>query len=411
MNGPSSPPGAAQSRRVVPIGVDTGTAYGRPAPSHHPELTEVGAGTPMGELLRRYWHPIGMSTDATDVPRKVRVLGEDLILFRDKAGRPGLLYPHCAHRGTSLYYGRVEAQGIRCCYHGWMFDVQGHCLDQPCEPDGGRARDRVRQPWYPVEERYGLIWAYMGPPERKPVLPRYECLEVLDEGEFLEADDRSIGGGGPQVIPCNWLQHYENLVDPFHVVILHGSFSGTQFVEQMAVMPQVTWDTQEHSVRTLSVRQLPDGKVLRRISEAGLPTLRVIPNPRIGRAGRVESLGWVLPIDDHHFRIYVVGRVREAGELHKMRSRLGGKLWEELTEQEHQRFPGDYEAMVSQGPVASHSEEHLATSDRGIVMLRRLLQKQLEVVAAGGDPAGVSFDPNAPPVQFTAGNYIEDNVG
>jgi hypothetical protein len=210
------------------------------------------------------------------------------------------------------------------------------------------------------------------------------------------------------VIPCNWLQHYENLVDPFHVVILHGSFSGTQFVDQMAVMPQVTWDTQEHSVRTISLRQLPDGKVLRRISEAGLPTLRVIPNPRIGRAGRVESLGWVLPIDDHHFRIYVVGRVREAGELHKMRSRLGGKLWEELSEAEHQRFPGDYEAMVSQGPIARHSEEHLATSDRGIVMLRRLLQKQLDAVAAGNDPAGVSFDASAPPVRFSAGNYIED---
>lgn len=402
---------AQPMRRVVPIATDTGTAYGRPAPSSRKDLTEVGAGTPMGELLRRYWHPVGLTADACDVPRKLRVLGEDLILFRDQRGNPGLLYPHCAHRGTSLYYGRVEERGIRCCYHGWMFDVQGHCVDQPCEPDGGRARDRVRQPWYPVEERYGLIWAYMGPPERKPVLPRYECLEVMDEGEFLEADDRSIGGGGPQVIPCNWLQHYENLVDPFHVVILHGRFSGTQFVDQMAVMPQVTWDTQAHSVRTLSVRQLPDGKTLRRISEAGLPTLRVIPNPRIGRAGRVESLGWVLPIDDHHFRIYVVGRVREAGELHKMRSRLGGKLWEELTEAEHQRFPGDYEAMVSQGPVAHHSEEHLATSDRGIVMLRRLLQKQLDAVAAGHDPAGVSFDADAPPVRFSAGNYIEDAIG
>ena len=148
--------------------------------------------------------------------------------------------------------------------------------------------------------------------------------------------------------------------------------------------------------------------MLRRISEAGLPTLRVIPNPRIWRAGRVESLGWVLPNDDHHFRIYVGGRVREAGELHKMRSRLGGKLWEELSEAEHQRFPGDYEAMVSQGPIARHSEEHLATSDRGIVMLRRLLQKQLDAVAAGNDPAGVSFDASAPAVRFSAGNYIED---
>lgn len=396
------------SPRVIPIHADTGTAYGRPAPTHRRDLTEVGPGTPMGELLRRYWHPIGLAGDAGSTPRKVRVLGEDLILFRDGTGRAGLLYPHCAHRGTSLYYGRVEDKGIRCCYHGWLFDVQGHCLDQPCEPQGGLVKHRVRQPWYALEERYGLIWAYLGPADRKPVLPRYECLEVLDDGEFLEADDRSIGGGGPQIIPCNWLQHYENLVDPFHVVILHGSFSGTQFVEQMALMPQVSWDEQAHSVRTLSTRKLPDGKTLRRISEAGLPTLRVIPNPRIGGYGRVESLGWVLPIDDGSFRIYVVGRVREKGELHKMRSRLGGKLWEELTEAEHQRFPGDYEAMVSQGVIAKHSEEHLATSDRGIGLLRRMLERQVALVAAGSDPAGVFFDPQTPPVQFTAGNYLED---
>jgi phenylpropionate dioxygenase-like ring-hydroxylating dioxygenase large terminal subunit len=387
--------------------MDTGTAYGRPHPTYHAELTEVGAGTPMGELLRRYWHPIGLTADASATPRQIRVLGEDLILFRDLDGRPGLLYPHCAHRGTSLYYGKVEQKGIRCCYHGWLFDPQGHCLEQPCEPEGGKARASARQPWYPLEERYGLIWAYLGPPQRKPVLPRYECLEQLGPGEMLEADDRSIGGGGPQIIDCNWLQHYENLVDPYHVVILHSSFSGTQFVEQMAVMPKVSWDTQEHSVRTLSIRQLPDGKTFRRISEAGLPTLRVIPNPRVGSYGMVESLGWILPIDDHHFRIYVVGRVKEKGELHKMRSRLGGKLWEELTEEEHQRFPGDYEAMTSQGKIARHSEEHLATSDRGIVMLRRLLQKQLEVVAQGGDPAGVFFDPATPPVRFSAGNFLE----
>jgi nitrite reductase/ring-hydroxylating ferredoxin subunit len=403
--------GDAMNARVIPIApaeVDTGTAYGRPAPTYRRELAEVSPGTPMGELLRRYWHPIGLSGDATDTPRKLRVLGEDLILFRDGQGRPGLLYPHCAHRGTSLYYGKVDERGIRCCYHGWLFDVQGHCLEQPCEPEGGRARGKRRQPWYPLQEQYGLIWAYMGPPEKKPVLPRYECLDVLDEGEFLEADDSSIGGGGPPVIPCNWLQHYENLVDPFHVVILHSSFSGTQFVKEMAVMPEVHWETHEIGVRTVSMRTLPDGRRLRRISEAGLPTLRVIPSPRLGRFGRVESLGWVLPIDDHHFRIYVVGRVREAGELRRMRTRMNGKLWEEMSEEEHRLYPNDVEAMVGQGVITKHSEEHLVTSDKGIVMLRRLLQAQLEAVAEGRDPAGVHFDPAAPPVEFSAGNWLAD---
>jgi nitrite reductase/ring-hydroxylating ferredoxin subunit len=394
-------------KRVIPIQVDTGTAYGRPLPKSRKNLVEVSAGTPMGELLRRYWHPIGLSGDANDTPRQVRVLGEDLIMFRDKTGQPGLVYPHCAHRGTSLYYGKVEERGIRCCYHGWLWDTQGHCLEQPCEPQGGKLREKVRQPWYPVQDLYGLVWAYLGPPEKKPVLPRYECLEVLEPGEFLEADDHSIGGGGPRIIPCNWLQHYENLVDPFHVVILHAAFSGTQFVPAMAVMPSVTWDTQAHSVRTVSIRKLPDGKTLRRISEAGLPTLRVIPSPRIGRYGMVESLGWVLPIDDHSFRIYVVGRVREKGELHRMRSKLNSKLWEELSEEEHRQFPGDYEAMVSQGVIAKHSEEHLASSDRGILLLRRLLLKQLDLIKAGKDPAGVSFDPQAKPIHFSAGNFLE----
>lgn len=163
---------------------DLGTGYAMKPSTTRTELTAVGRGTPMGELLRRYWHPVGLVADATDIPRKVRILGEDLVLFRDKHARVGLLHARCCHRGTTLYYGKVEEDGIRCCYHGWKFDTEGHCLEQPCEPEGGLFKDKVRQPWYPVEERYGLIFAYLGPSEKKPVLPRYECLENMDEGEF-----------------------------------------------------------------------------------------------------------------------------------------------------------------------------------------------------------------------------------
>ncbi|MGH6990741.1 MAG: Rieske 2Fe-2S domain-containing protein, partial [Stellaceae bacterium] len=153
---------------------DEGTGYGR-APQHSDEdLVRVGPGTPMGELMRRYWHPVALSDGATTRPTKVRILGEDLILFRDRKGRPGLVYPRCMHRGTNLFYGKVEDEGIRCCYHGWLFAVDGTCLDQPCEPEHGLHRDIARQPWYPVEERYGLVFAYLGPPEKKPVLPRYD---------------------------------------------------------------------------------------------------------------------------------------------------------------------------------------------------------------------------------------------
>ena len=219
------------------------TAYGRPNPTFLERLTLVGRGTPMGELLRRYWHPVALASDATGTPRQIRILGEDLILFRDGAGRAGLLYPRCVHRGASLYYGRVEDDGIRCCYHGWKFTVDGHCVEQPCEPDNGAATCRlVRQPHYPVQERYGLIFAYMGPPEKQPILPRYDVLENLAPGEFIEADDNSIGTGGPQIVPCNWLQHFENVMDPFHVPILHGSFSGNQFTAKMALMPKVKFE-------------------------------------------------------------------------------------------------------------------------------------------------------------------------
>jgi nitrite reductase/ring-hydroxylating ferredoxin subunit len=389
--------------------VDTGTAYGNPSAAHDRELTEVGAGTPMGELMRRYWHPVGLAADAGPEPRPVRVLGEDLILFRDGAGQAGLVHPRCAHRGASLLYGRVEATGIRCCYHGWLFDVQGHCLEQPCEPEGGaRHRHTVRQPWYPVEERYGLVFAYLGPPDRKPLLPRYDVLDDLEPGEFVEADDSSIGGGGGPIIPCNWLQHFENVVDPYHVPILHGTFSGTQFVSAMNQMPEVHFSSTGRGVQVLSFRTLDDGRRLRRVTEAVLPTLRVVPSPRLHRIGRVESIGWVLPMDDTHFRIYVAGRVTERGELSRMRSKMNGKFWWELTEEEHRRFPGDWEAQVSQGAITSHAHEHLRTSDRGIALLRRLLRQQLQVLAAGGDPVGVVRPGGEPRVSFDAGNFDAD---
>src|SRR6185437_15245867 len=179
---------------------------------------------------------------------------------------------------------------------------------------------------------------------------------TLDPGEFLEADDRSVGGGGPAVIPCNWLQHYENLMDTLHVPILHGSFSGPQFTAQMGLMPEVTWAITERGVKAVSDRRLPDGTVHHRVSEAVMPTLRVVPNPRVAQFARVESIGWVLPIDDTSFRIYVAGRSRQKGDLGRMRSKFNGKLWWDMTEEEHQRHPGDYEAQVGQGAITVHSE-------------------------------------------------------
>ena len=389
--------------------VNVHSAYDLKPPSYNARLTEVGRGTPMGELLRRYWHPVGMAADAGPTPRPVKVLGEELILFRDGRGQAGLVYPRCCHRGTTLYYGKVEERGIRCCYHGWLFDVEGHCLEMPCEPNPTGAQcQRVRQPWYPVEERYGLVFAYLGPPAKRPLLPRYECLEVLQPGEFVEADDSSIGSGGIAIAPCNWLQHFENVVDPYHVPILHGSFSGPQFAEQMNTFPKVKFEYGRQGVKATSIRPGPDGKRFRRVTEAVVPTLRVVANPQVAQYGMVESIGWTLPIDDTHYRIYVAGRVREKGELARFKSRYNGKTWAELTPEEHQKFPGDTEAQVGQGAITFHSEEHLMSSDQGVSMLRVLLQKQIDIVAAGGDPVGVAFNAESAYVKFDAGQYLDE---
>jgi nitrite reductase/ring-hydroxylating ferredoxin subunit len=238
-----------------------GSAYGRPEHHTDDELAQVGPGTPCGELMRRYWQPFAQSSALTATPQNVRLLGEDLIMFRDGQGRPGILTPRCVHRGTSLYYGKVDDHGIRCCYHGWQFDVEGNCIDQPCEPVDSNFKTKVRQPWYPVEERYGLAFVYMGPPERKPLLPRWDILEAVGADEMLMAIGPSgIGVGGDEsvkIVPWGWLQDYENTMDPFHVPILHASFTEVHFTPEMAIMteetfaailPVMPFDTEEEAV-------------------------------------------------------------------------------------------------------------------------------------------------------------------
>jgi phenylpropionate dioxygenase-like ring-hydroxylating dioxygenase large terminal subunit len=389
--------------------VDEGTAYGRRPQHSNKLLTEVGPGTPCGELMRRYWQPIAGSKKVGDLPQKVRVLGEDLILFRDGKGRPGLVYPRCMHRGTSLFFGRVEAEGLRCCYHGWLFDVQGRCLEQPCEPDGGRHREAARQPWYPLEERYGLVFAYMGPPEKKPVLPRYDNLETIADDVVLWTEVGGFGGTGDSslpVLPYSWLHMNDNIMDPFHVHVLHSTISGIQFHEQFALLPKVDFFQAEHGVCYSAIRQLRDGREVDRISSWLMPNIMSVPD--IGmKAGQSSGISWVVPVDDSHYMQAFAMKVPKAQPFLELR--LNGKTWGEMTEEEHQRTPGDYEAQAGQGPISLHSEEHLVTSDRGIMMQRKLLAQQIEVVSKGGDPLGVNFDPDQALFRIRSGNFYRDS--
>ena len=386
-----------------------GGAYGRPPAHPDHELTQVGPGTPCGELMRRYWQPVGLSSEVTHRPANVRILGDDLILFRDKKGRPGLLYPRCMHRGTSLFYGKATEHGIACCYHGWEFDVEGRCLLQPCEPGGGRNRAVARQPWYPVEERYGVLFAYMGPPEKKPVLLRYDIFEDLGSDEELRAD---IGGFGAtlddslKIVPYSWLQMNDNVMDPFHVHVLHSTFSTVQFVPEFAVMPQVDFFTTSNGVCYSAKRKLEDGREYERLSSWLVPNVTCIPNIFDIAESKAIRIRWILPVDDSHFTMVTVYRMaKSAPPLVKLR--IKGKLWSEMTDEERQDAPGDYEAQAGQGPISFHSEEHLASTDRDIIMQRRMLKAQIKVVAQGGDPVGVNFDPDKALVTVLSGNFYK----
>src|SRR5690349_6103478 len=276
--------------------VGTGSGYEQKPSTYNRDLTEVGRGTPMGEMLRRYWHPIGLAADAGATPKAVRALGEDLVLFRDGAGRAGLVTARCCHRGTTLYYGRVEERGIRCCYHGWLFDTEGRCLEQPCEPQGGLKRENYRQPRYPAEERYGLVFAYLGPLEKEPPLPRFDTLENLDEDRFLVASGDSIGSGGPERMPCNWFQTHENVMDPFHVFVLHSTFSTKQFNDMMAVPPEISFGTTAYGCYSVQLRKFDDGTMLRRITEIVLPNIRIVADPFLRSFTKGNSVAWALPI-------------------------------------------------------------------------------------------------------------------
>ncbi|MCP3730023.1 Rieske 2Fe-2S domain-containing protein [Sphingomonas sp. MG17] len=375
-------------------------------------MTQVGRGTPAGEMLRRYWHPIAASAEVGDLPVAVRLLGEDLILFRTRVGEVGLVYPRCIHRGASLYYGRVEERGIRCCYHGWLFAPTGQCLEQVCEPDcGARTVKHYRQPWYPVEERYGVIFAYLGPLEEKPPLPRYEPLENLEDGQYrliVDAHHKVFGDPQPDY---NWLQMTENGVDPFHVYVLH-NLNRDQFHPSFGIRPEVRWEPIPHGVRTSTLRRDQD-HVVHRVGELIFPLLTVSGNPLAHDFDKSVLFVWKVPVDDHNTRNIIIFRAsdRVAGlvESGEFERQLFPRSWHDMTEEEHQRDPGDYEAQKSQGPITLHTEENLVSSDKGVALYRRMLKQAITDVAAGKSPFNMDVLSNRP-VRIVAGNFLDDRL-
>ena len=385
----------------------TGSAYDLAQPSSDEILIGLDRRTPMGELLRRYWHPVAVVDEVGELPLAVRVLGEDLVLFRTPGGKYGLVYPRCIHRGTTLIYGKVEDRGIRCCYHGWLFDCQGRCIERPCEPDPHRVPAHYIQPWYPVAEQYGLVFAYLGPLDAKPPLPKFDVLEELADDEHLVANGSSVGSGGPERMDCHWLQTHENVVDPYHVFILHATFSTAQFTELMAIPPDISWSSLATGMYAVQDRDLPDGRHLHRVVEMWGPTVRIVPDPTLNRFGAATNIAWTVPIDSTTTRIFTVFKMDKAVPVPRFgrAPMYNGKTWFELDDEGHQRYPGDYEAQVGQGPITLHSEEHLAHSDEGVRMFRKLLRDGVDDVAAGKDPFGIERD-NDGWVKVSAGNFV-----
>jgi nitrite reductase/ring-hydroxylating ferredoxin subunit len=386
------------------------SAYGRQTPAPDYELTCVEPGSPMGELLRRYWQPVCTSDELRDLPRKEKLLCEEIVLFRDKKGRVGALDPHCAHRGTSLEWGRVEEEGLRCCYHGWLYDARGQCIDMPCATGEFRRAMDVWQPAYPATEYGGLVFVYMGPPGTEPLFPRFDIIDPDRREDVVLRGMRLWGDYAVGMVKdCNWLQHYENIVDPYHLLMLHQWISGDQFDGAlMQGKATIGWEKTPLGVRYNLIRDLPNGNRMVRHAECIVPNLFIIPSIREPgtvpkRKQRGTELSWAVPVDNEHVRgISIVAWPLENGEPKPdwkpgtdtiADIRPGSYL--KRSYEERQRKPDDLEAQEGQRSIAIHALENLAHSDTGIVMLRRLLREQLQRVEQGLDPINTIRDPSA----------------
>ena len=353
-------------------------------------FTRVGPGTACGDVMRRYWWPVGFIDELTGPrPKKVRLLGQDFVLFRDAAERVGLLDLLCAHRRTSLALGRVEETGLRCCYHGWLFDTAGTCLEQPCEDPGNTFKDKVRQGSYPTQISAGVVFAYIGP-QPAPLLPAYDILHY-DRGKRVLWSKRN---------DCNWMQAAENACDVSHVPWLHaGPYPGFA-----AKRPLITWDPtpygQHFEIKIEGFARENAGDVI-------FPGTSRFARSRMGSVeksllgDRERDIRHVLlfrvPEDDVTIRNVFVAVYPDAEDVRITRGDLSGPpgVYDTIDDGWWGIESGDQDraATEGQGPITDRSLEHLAPSDFGVTMFRNMLREAIRGVAAGRDPIGVIRDP------------------
>lgn len=350
-------------------------------------LTEVGAGTAMGELLRRYWHPIAAATEFDERPTKaVRLMGEDLVLYRDLSGTYGLIERHCQHRRADLSYGFVEKCGLRCSYHGWLYDETGQCTEQPYEDIANPRADfkkKIRATAYRVAEKGGLIWAYLGPAPA-PLIPTWEPFTWQNGFRQIVFSE----------VPCNWVQCQENSIDPVHFEWMHANFRVRAAGRTGPYVPTHT---------KLDFDEFDHGFVYRRIRED------TDENHLLWKIGRVclwpnalftgDHFEWRVPIDDTstlsvtwHF-----ARVPKEREPYVQGSipYWYGPVWDKDSQRliTTHVMNQDFAAWIGQGRVTARHREHLGKSDRGVALLRKRFRQDLEAIEQGKDPKGLVRDP------------------
>lgn len=366
-------------------------------------LTQVGPGTDCGAWLRSFWFPIAISErwdgpraqlqlpdlmrydDRTGTPTefgekygtflgdplKIRLLGEDLVLYRDLSDTLGLVGLNCPHRSTSLEYGRPRERGLACSYHGWTFDETGRCLAMPGEPETSAFKEKVSHLAYPVEERGGLIWAYLGSGE-PPQIPPIDVFAANDGIRIVE---------NFCIWPAHWLQVVENSVDQVHTGILHGE--GSSRADVWSQVPEVDWNEDVNGIQTIQIRG-----DYGRTNYLHFPTTILLNQPWPGGKFSWPRYSAIVrtPVDDHHTLFFHVTYVPPVnGRLPDLPD--GMEL--EAANQVQTLFIQDYRAIVTQGASVDRSIERLGTTDRGIIMLRKKVERGIDAVKRGEDPEGV----------------------
>ena len=367
-------------------------------------ISRVGPGTPMGEVFRRFWIPALLSEEIPKPdcpPVRVRLLGEDLVAFRDSQGRLGLLDEHCPHRRASLYYGRNGECGLRCVYHGWKFDIEGNVLETPAEPPGSTLKDKVHQIAYPCREASRVVFTYMGPKEKMPLFPNYEWLS-LPTGHVKAFKT---------YLECNYLQSLEGDCDPAHLTFLHRGNPGWN-PSSYALAPS-SYDVEEtrFGLRTVVIKKPKSGTAVRRVTNFVMPFIGCV---EVGYRDGFMAV-YPTPSDDTHttrynFRFKKSEPMSEDEvKLHSTETRvdhtlIGNRLNDYLMDRENQRttnYTGmegfttqDASMTESMGPICDRTKEHLGVSDTYIIALRRVYFRQAKAIKDGKDPQGLVRDPD-----------------